>query len=178
MEKASKIFVAGSNGMIGSAIIRELKKCGFINIITRTSKELDLRNQNAVPTFFQLNKPDYVYLVAAKVGGIYANTQFPAEFLYDNLMIQNNVIHNSYLNNVKKLLFLGSSCIYPKLSEQPIKEKYLLFGKLEPTNEVYAIAKIAGVEMCKFYKKQYGCNFISGMSSNLYGINDNFNSFK
>lgn len=174
MEKASKIFVAGSNGMVGSAIIRGLKKSGFSNIITSTSKELDLRNQNDVAAFFQLNKPEYVFLAAAKVGGIFANSQYPAEFLYDNLMIQNNVIHNSYLNNVKKLLFLGSSCIYPKLSEQPIKEEYLLSGKLEPTNEAYAIAKIAGVEMCKFYKKQYGCNFISGMPTNLYGINDNF----
>jgi len=174
MEKASKIFVAGSNGMVGSAIIRGLKKSGFSNIITSTSKELDLRNQNEVAAFFQLNKPEYVFLVAAKVGGIFANSQYPAEFLYDNLMIQNNVIHNSYLNNVKKLLFLGSSCIYPKLAEQPIKEEYLLSGKLEPTNEAYAIAKIAGVEMCKFYKKQYGCNFISGMPTNLYGINDNF----
>lgn len=174
MEKASKIFVAGSNGMVGSAIIRGLKKSGFSNIITSTSKELDLRNQNEVAAFFQLNKPEYVFLAAAKVGGIFANSQYPAEFLYDNLMIQNNVIHNSYLYNVKKLLFLGSSCIYPKLSEQPIKEEYLLSGKLEPTNEAYAIAKIAGVEMCKFYKKQYGCNFISGMPTNLYGINDNF----
>jgi GDP-L-fucose synthase len=174
MEKASKIFVAGSNGMVGSAIIRRLKKSGFSNIITSTSKELDLRNQNEVAAFFQLNKPEYVFLVAAKVGGIFANSQYPAEFLYDNLMIQNNVIHNSYLNNVKKLLFLGSSCIYPKLAEQPIKEEYLLSGKLEPTNEAYAIAKIAGVEMCKFYKKQYGSNFISGMPTNLYGINDNF----
>lgn len=174
MEKASKIFVAGSNGMVGSAIIRGLKKSGFSNIITSTSKELDLRNQNDVAAFFQLNKPEYVFLAAAKVGGIFANSQYPAEFLYDNLMIQNNVIHNSYLYNVKKLLFLGSSCIYPKLSEQPIKEEYLLSGKLEPTNEAYAIAKIAGVEMCKFYKKQYGCNFISGMPTNLYGINDNF----
>ena len=174
MEKASKIFVAGSNGMVGSAIIRGLKKSCFSNIITSTSKELDLRNQNDVAAFFQLNKPEYVFLAAAKVGGIFANSQYPAEFLYDNLMIQNNVIHNSYLYNVKKLLFLGSSCIYPKLSEQPIKEEYLLSGKLEPTNEAYAIAKIAGVEMCKFYKKQYGCNFISGMPTNLYGINDNF----
>lgn len=174
MEKASKIFVAGSNGMVGSAIIRGLKKSGFSNIITSTSKELDLRNQTDVAAFFQLNKPEYVFLAAAKVGGIFANSQYPAEFLYDNLMIQNNVIHNSYLYNVKKLLFLGSSCIYPKLSEQPIKEEYLLSGKLEPTNEAYAIAKIAGVEMCKFYKKQYGCNFISGMPTNLYGINDNF----
>lgn len=174
MEKASKIFVAGSNGMVGSDIIRGLKKSGFSKIITSASKELDLRNQNEVAAFFQLNKPEYVFLTAAKVGGVFENSQYPAEFLYDNLMVQNNVIHNSYLNNVKKLLFLGSSCIYPKLAEQPIKEEYLLSGKLEPTNEAYAIAKIARVEMCKFYKKQYGCNFISGMPTNLYGINDNF----
>ena len=174
MEKSSKIFVAGSNGMVGSAIVRALKKEGFLNIITTSSKDLDLRNQFAVTEFFSLNKPEFVFLAAAKVGGIYANDKYPAEFLYDNLMIQNNVIHNSYLNNVKKLLFLGSSCIYPKFSAQPIKEEYLLTGLLEPTNEAYAIAKIAGVEMCKFYKKQYGCHFISGMPTNLYGINDNF----
>lgn len=174
MEKSSKIFVAGSNGMVGSAIVRALKKEGFLNIITTSSKDLDLRNQFAVTEFFSLNKPEFVFLAAAKVGGIYANDKYPAEFLYDNLMIQNNVIHNSYLNNVKKLLFLGSSCIYPKFSAQPIKEEYLLTGILEPTNEAYAIAKIAGVEMCKFYKKQYGCHFISGMPTNLYGINDNF----
>lgn len=174
MEKSSKIFVAGSKGMVGSAIVRALKKEGFLNIITTSSKDLDLRNQFAVTEFFSLNKPEFVFLAAAKVGGIYANDNYPAEFLYDNLMIQNNVIHNSYLNNVKKLLFLGSSCIYPKFSAQPIKEEYLLTGILEPTNEAYAIAKIAGVEMCKFYKKQYGCHFISGMPTNLYGINDNF----
>ena len=156
MEKSSKIFVAGSKGMVGSAIVRALKKEGFLNIITTSSKDLDLRNQFAVTEFFSLNKPEFVFLAAAKVGGIYANDNYPAEFLYDNLMIQNNVIHNSYLNNVKKLLFLGSSCIYPKFSAQPIKEEYLLTGILEPTNEAYAIAKIAGVEMCKFYKKQYG----------------------
>ena len=173
MEKSSKIFVAGSKGMVGSAIVRALKKEGFLNIITTSSKDLDLRNQFAVTEFFSLNKPEFVFLAAAKVGGIYANDNYPAEFLYDNLMIQNNVIHNSYLNNVKKLLFLGSSCIYPKFSAQPIKEEYLLTGILEPTNEAYAIAKIAGVEMCKFYKKQYGCHFISGMPTNLYGINDN-----
>lgn len=174
MEKSSKIFVAGSKGMVGSAIVRALKKEGFLNIITTSSKDLDLRNQFDVTEFFSLNKPEFVFLAAAKVGGIYANDNYPAEFLYDNLMIQNNVIHNSYLNNVKKLLFLGSSCIYPKFSAQPIKEEYLLTGILEPTNEAYAIAKIAGVEMCKFYKKQYGINFISAMPTNLYGVNDNF----
>lgn len=174
MEKTAKIFVAGANGMVGSAIVRELKSKGFLNIITTSSKELDLRNQNSVAEFFNKNKPEYVFLVAAKVGGIYANDNFPAEFLYDNLMIQNNVIHNAYLHQVKKLLFLGSSCIYPKFSQQPIKEEYLLTGALEPTNEAYAIAKIAGVEMCKFYKKQYGINFISAMPTNLYGVNDNF----
>jgi GDP-L-fucose synthase len=174
MEKTAKIFVAGANGMVGSAIVRELKSKGFLNIITTSSKELDLRNQNSVAEFFSKNKPEYVFLVAAKVGGIYANDNFPAEFLYDNLMIQNNVIHNAYLHQVKKLLFLGSSCIYPKFSQQPIKEEYLLTGALEPTNEAYAIAKIAGVEMCKFYKKQYGINFISAMPTNLYGVNDNF----
>ncbi len=175
MEKTAKIFVAGSNGMVGSAIVRKLKSEGFTNLLLTSSKELDLRNQEAVVTFFDKNKPEYVFLAAAKVGGIYANDKYPAEFLYDNLMIQNNVIHNAYLHNVKKLLFLGSSCIYPKLSQQPIKEEYLLTGSLEPTNEAYAIAKIAGVEMCKFYKKQYDCNFISAMPTNLYGINDNFN---
>ena len=174
MEKTAKIFVAGANGMVGSAIVRELKNKGFLNIITTSSKELDLRNQNSVAEFFNKNKPEYVFLVAAKVGGIYANDNFPAEFLYDNLMIQNNVIHNAYLHQVKKLLFLGSSCIYPKFAQQPIKEEYFLTGALEPTNEAYAIAKIAGVEMCKFYKKQYGINFISAMPTNLYGINDNF----
>jgi GDP-L-fucose synthase len=174
MEKTAKIFVAGANGMVGSAIVRELKNKGFLNIITTSSKELDLRNQNSVAEFFSKNKPEYVFLAAAKVGGIYANDNFPAEFLYDNLMIQNNVIHNAYLHQVKKLLFLGSSCIYPKFAQQPIKEEYFLTGALEPTNEAYAIAKIAGVEMCKFYKKQYGINFISAMPTNLYGINDNF----
>jgi GDP-L-fucose synthase len=175
MEKKSKIFIAGSNGMVGSSIVRKLKSEGFTNLLTTSSSELDLRNQQAVIDFFSKNKPEYVFLAAAKVGGIYANDKYPAEFLYDNLMIQNNVIHNAYLRNVKKLLFLGSSCIYPKLAQQPIKEEYLLTGSLEPTNEAYAIAKISGVEMCKFYKKQYGCNFISAMPTNLYGINDNFN---
>lgn len=170
----SKIFVAGSNGMVGSAIIRELEKKGYYNIVVRSSKDLDLRNQQAVISFFEKEKPEYVFLAAAKVGGIHANNEYPAEFLYENMMIQNNVIHTSHLFKVKKLLFLGSSCIYPKFSSQPIKEEYLLTGELEPTNEAYAIAKIAGVEMCKFYNKQYGCNFVSAMPTNLYGINDNF----
>jgi GDP-L-fucose synthase len=175
MEKASKVFVAGANGMVGSAIVRELQKNGYENLLLSNSAALDLRNQEAVATFFEKNKPDYVFLAAAKVGGIYANNTYPAEFLYDNMMIQNNVIHHAYLNNVKKLLFLGSSCIYPKFAQQPINENSLLTDTLEPTNEAYAIAKISGVEMCKFYKKQYGCQFISAMPTNLYGINDNFN---
>ena len=174
MQSNSKIFVAGSNGMVGSAIIRELEKNGYHNILKKSSKELDLRNQQAVLSFFELEKPEYVFLAAAKVGGIFANNEYPADFLYDNLMIQNNVIHAAHIFKVKKLLFLGSSCIYPKFAQQPIKEEYLLTGVLEPTNEAYAIAKIAGVELCKFYKKQYGCNFISAMPTNLYGINDNF----
>jgi GDP-L-fucose synthase len=175
MEKASKIFVAGANGMVGSAIVRELQKNGYENLLLPNSKALDLRNQEAVAAFFEKNKPECVFLAAAKVGGIYANNTYPAEFLYDNMMIQNNVIHHAYLNNVKKLLFLGSSCIYPKFAQQPINENSLLTDALEPTNEAYAIAKISGVEMCKFYKKQYGCQFISAMPTNLYGINDNFN---
>lgn len=175
MEKASKIFVAGANGMVGSAIVRELQKNGFENLLLPNSATLDLRNQEAVAGFFEKNKPEYVFLAAAKVGGIYANNTYPAEFLYDNMMIQNNVMHHAYLNNVKKLLFLGSSCIYPKFAQQPINENSLLTDTLEPTNEAYAIAKISGVEMCKFYKKQYGCQFISAMPTNLYGINDNFN---
>jgi GDP-L-fucose synthase len=175
MEKASKVFVAGANGMVGSAIVRELQKNGYENLLLSNSAALDLRNQEAVATFLKKNKPEYVFLAAAKVGGIYANNTYPAEFLYDNMMIQNNVIHHAYLNNVKKLLFLGSSCIYPKFAQQPINENSLLTDTLEPTNEAYAIAKISGVEMCKFYKKQYGCQFISAMPTNLYGINDNFN---
>lgn len=174
MEKTAKIFVAGSNGMVGSAIVRELHHNKYENLLTPTSKELDLRVQRDVATFFEKNKPDYVLLAAAKVGGIYANSKFPADFLYDNLMIQNNVIHSSYLNNVKKLLFLGSSCIYPKYANQPIEESSFLTGELEQTNEAYAIAKISGIEMCKFYSTQYGCNFIAAMPTNLYGINDNF----
>lgn len=174
MKITDKIYVAGSNGMVGSAIVRALKKKGFTNILTRSSKELDLRNQQAVSLFMQLEKPDYVFLAAAKVGGIHANNTFPAEFIYDNLMIETNLIHSSYQIGVKKLLFLGSSCIYPKFAEQPIKEDSLLTGALEPTNEAYAIAKITGIKLCQFYRKQYGCDFISAMPTNLYGIHDNF----
>ncbi|MBS3915672.1 MAG: GDP-L-fucose synthase [Bacteroidetes bacterium] len=174
MEINSKIYVAGHNGMVGSAIIRALQRNGFENIITRTSRELDLRNQSEVETFFKNEKPDYVIDAAAKVGGILANNTYRAEFLYDNLCIQNNVIHHSWKYGVKKLLFLGSSCIYPKLAPQPLKEDYLLSGFLEPTNEPYAIAKIAGIKMCEYYREQYGCNFISAMPTNLYGINDNY----
>lgn len=174
MEKNSKIFVAGHRGMVGSAIYRKLQKEGYQNIITRTSKELDLRDQQAVADFFAQEKPDYVFLAAAKVGGIVANNTYRADFLYENLAIQNNVIHQSYLNNVKKLMFLGSSCIYPKLAPQPLKEEYLLTGLLEPTNEPYAIAKIAGIKMCDAYRNQYGCNFVSVMPTNLYGYNDNY----
>mgnify|MGYP003886114957 CR=1 FL=1 len=160
--------------MVGSAIHRKLKKEGFNNIVTRTSSELDLRNQQAVNDFFATEKPDYVFLAAAKVGGILANNTYRGEFLYDNLMIQNNVIHAAYVNGVKKLMFLGSSCIYPKLAPQPLKEEYLLTGELEPTNEPYAIAKIAGIKMCDAYRSQYGCDFISVMPTNLYGPNDNY----
>ena len=174
MEKNSKIFVAGHRGMVGSAIYRKLQKEGYQNIITRTSKELDLRNQQAVADFFTAEKPDYVFLAAAKVGGIVANNTYRADFLYENLAIQNNVIHQSYLNGVTKLMFLGSSCIYPKMAPQPLKEDYLLTGTLEPTNEPYAIAKIAGIKMCDAYRDQYGCNFISVMPTNLYGLNDNY----
>lgn len=174
MEKKSKIYVAGHRGMVGSAIVRNLEEKGFCNIVTRTSSELDLRNQVAVEEFFRTEKPEYVFLAAAKVGGIHANNTYPAEFLYDNLMIEANIIHSAYKNGVKKLLFLGSSCIYPKFAEQPIKEEYLLTGSLEPTNEAYAIAKITGIELCKYYRRQYGCDFISAMPTNLYGINDNF----
>lgn len=174
MQKDSKIYVAGHRGMVGSAIVRRLEAEGFTNIITRSSKELDLRNQLAVSEFFANEKPEYVFLAAAKVGGIVANNTYRAEFLYDNLQLQNNVIHYSYVNGVKKLMFLGSSCIYPKLAEQPLKEDYLLTGVLEPTNEPYAIAKIAGIKMCESYRAQYGCNFISVMPTNLYGYNDNY----
>ncbi len=174
MEKNSKIYIAGHRGMVGSAIYRKLQKEGFTNLITRTSKELDLRNQQQVIEFFETEKPEYVFLAAAKVGGIVANNTYRADFLYENLAIQNNVIHNSYLNGVKKLMFLGSSCIYPKLASQPLKEEYLLTGLLEPTNEPYAIAKIAGIKMCDAYREQYNCNFISVMPTNLYGYNDNY----
>ena len=174
MNKTSKIYIAGHKGMAGSAIERKLRKEGFNNILTRSSKELDLRNQKMVQTFFEMEKPDIVILAAAKVGGIQANNNYRANFLYDNLMIEANVIHSSYLCQVKKLLFLGSSCIYPKMSLQPIKEEYLLSGYLEETNKPYAISKIAGIELCNSYRAQYGCNFISIMPTNLYGTNDNY----
>jgi len=174
MENNSKIYVAGHRGLAGSAIVRKLKQEGFDNLLLRTSSELDLRDQVAVKDFFEKEKPEYVFLAAAKVGGINANNSFPADFIYDNLCIQNNVIHQSYRNGVKKLLFLGSSCIYPKNSEQPIREEYLLSGYLEPTNDAYAIAKIAGIKMCQAYHKQYGCDFISAMPTNLYGPGDNY----
>jgi len=175
MNKDSKIYIAGHNGMVGSSICRLLKKEGYSNLIVRLSSELDLKNQNDVREFFISEKPEYVFLAAAKVGGILANNTYKAEFLYDNMMIQNNLIHQSYKNGVKKLLFLGSSCIYPKLAKQPLKEEYLLTSSLEPTNEPYAIAKISGIKMCEFYREQYGCNFISAMPTNLYGPNDNYN---
>ena len=174
MQKNSKIYIAGHRGLAGSAIVRKLKHEGFENLLLRTSSELDLRDQEAVKEFFEKEKPEYVFLAAAKVGGINANNLYPADFIYDNLCIQNNVIHQSYKNGVKKLLFLGSSCIYPKNSEQPIKEEYLLSGYLEPTNDAYAIAKIAGIKLCQAYHKQYGCNFISAMPTNLYGPGDNY----
>ena len=174
MEKESKIYVAGHRGMVGSAIVRKLTSLGYANLLTRTSAELDLRNQQQVADFFDIEKPEYVFLAAAKVGGIVANNTYRADFLYENLAIQNNIIHGSYLNKVKKLMFLGSSCIYPKLAPQPLKESYLLSGYLEPTNEPYAIAKIAGIKMCEAYRAQYGCNFISVMPTNLYGTNDNY----
>ena len=174
MNKSAKIYIAGHRGMVGSAIQRKLNAEGYHNIIYRTSSELDLRNQHAVNTFFELEKPDYVILAAAKVGGIHANNTYRAEFIYDNLMMEANIIHAAYLNKVTKLLFLGSSCIYPKLAPQPLKEEYLLSGYLESTNQPYAIAKIAGIEMCDSYRAQYGCNFISAMPTNLYGTNDNY----
>lgn len=174
MNKSDKIYVAGHRGMVGSAIVRELQSQGFENIVTRTSKELDLRDTNAVIRFYEDERPDVVVVAAAKVGGIHANNVYRAEFLYDNLMIQNNLIHQAYIYGVKKLLFLGSSCIYPKLAPQPLKEEYLLSGHLESTNEPYAIAKIAGIKMCEAYRDQYGCNFISAMPTNLYGPNDNY----
>ncbi|QJB34095.1 GDP-L-fucose synthase [Chitinophaga oryzae] len=174
MQPGDKIYVAGHRGMVGSAIVRRLEQEGFNNIITRTSGELDLRDQTAVAAFFEQEKPEYVFLAAAKVGGIVANNTYRAQFIYENLMIQNNVIHHAYLNQAKKLMFLGSSCIYPKMAPQPLKEEYLLTGPLEPTNEPYAIAKIAGIEMCDAYRAQYGCNFVSVMPTNLYGPNDNY----
>jgi GDP-L-fucose synthase len=174
VEKNAKIYIAGHRGMVGSAIYRKLKREGYTNIITRSSSELDLRNQNDVSAFFEQEKPEYVFLAAAKVGGIVANNTYRADFLYENLQIQNNIIHSSYLNGVKKLMFLGSSCIYPKLAPQPLKEDYLLTGPLEPTNEPYAIAKIAGIKMCDAYRAQYGCNYVSVMPTNLYGYNDNY----
>lgn len=174
MEKNAKIYVAGHRGMVGSAIYRKLVEEGYSSIVTRTSSELDLRDQQAVTDFFASEKPDYVFLAAAKVGGIVANNTYRADFLYENMAIQNNVIHQSYLNGVKKLMFLGSSCIYPKLAPQPLKEDYLLTGVLEETNEPYAIAKIAGIKMCDAYRDQYGCNYISVMPTNLYGYNDNY----
>jgi len=174
LEKESKIYVGGHRGMVGSAIVRKLTSLGYTNLLTRTSSELDLRNQQNVADFFEVEKPEYVFLAAAKVGGIVANNTYRADFLYENLAIQNNIIHGSYVNKVKKLMFLGSSCIYPKLAPQPLKESYLLSGYLEPTNEPYAIAKIAGIKMCEAYRAQYGCNFISVMPTNLYGTNDNY----
>jgi GDP-L-fucose synthase len=174
MKISSKIYIAGHRGMVGSSILRALKAKGYSNFVLKTSAELDLRNQLAVADFFAVEKPDYVFLAAAKVGGIVANNTYRANFIYENMMIQSNVIHQAYLNGVKKLLFLGSSCIYPKLAPQPLKEEYLLTGLLEPTNEPYAIAKIAGIKMCDAYREQYGCNFISVMPTNLYGPNDNY----
>ncbi|WP_048331137.1 GDP-L-fucose synthase family protein [Bizionia psychrotolerans] len=174
MNKDAKIYVAGHTGMVGSAIVRHLKAIGYTNLIFRTSSELDLTNQHAVSVFFETEKPDYVFLAAAKVGGIQANNIYRAEFLYENLMIEAHVIHQSYVHGVKKLLFLGSSCIYPKYAEQPISESSMLTGALEPTNEPYAIAKIAGVKLCENYNRQYGCDFISAMPTNLFGPNDNY----
>jgi len=174
MNLNDKIYIAGHRGMVGSAILRQLKAKGFTNFILKTSLELDLRNQQAVADFFQSEKPDYVFLAAAKVGGIIANNTYRGDFIYENLMIQNNVIHQSHINKVKKLMFLGSSCIYPKMAPQPLKEDYMLTGELEPTNEPYAIAKIAGIKMCDAYRDQFGCNFISVMPTNLYGPNDNY----
>lgn len=174
MEKTSKIYIAGHRGMVGSSLERKFREEGYNNIVTRSSSELDLRNQQSVNDFFGKEKPAYVILAAAKVGGIHANNTYRAEFIYDNLMIETNIIHAAYLNRVTKLLFLGSSCIYPKMAPQPLKEEYLLSGYLEQTNQPYAIAKIAGIEMCESYRSQYGCNFISVMPTNLYGTNDNY----
>jgi len=174
MDQTAKIYIAGHRGMVGSGLERKLRKEGYHNIVTRTSIELDLRNQRAVNDFFEQERPAFVILAAAKVGGIHANNTYRAEFIYDNLMIEANIIHAAYLNKVTKLLFLGSSCIYPKMAPQPLKEEYLLSGYLESTNQPYAIAKIAGIEMCDSYRAQYGCNFISAMPTNLYGTNDNY----
>ena len=174
MNKDSKIFIAGHRGMVGSAITRKLKNDGFNNIITRSSDQLDLRQQQATSDFFKKEQPEFVFLAAAKVGGIVANNTYRADFLYDNLLIESNIIHAAYQQQVKKLLFLGSSCIYPKLAPQPLKEEYLLTGLLEPTNEPYAIAKITGIKLCEAYRDQYGCNFISAMPTNLYGEGDNY----
>ncbi len=174
MDKNNKIYIAGHRGMVGSAILRKLRSEGYSNLVYKTSSELDLRNQEAVKRFFEEEKPEYVFLAAAKVGGILANNTYKADFLYDNLMIESNIIHQAYKNDCKKLLFLGSSCIYPKMAPQPMKEDSLLTGVLEPTNEPYAIAKIAGIKMCDAYRDQYGCNFISAMPTNLYGPNDNY----
>ncbi|KKU80216.1 MAG: NAD-dependent epimerase/dehydratase [Parcubacteria group bacterium GW2011_GWA1_47_8] len=178
MNKNSKIYVAGHRGLVGSAIVCALQRGGFNNLVLRTRQELDLTDQHAVAKFFEQERPEYVFLAAAKVGGIMANKTFPAEFIYENLAIQTNIIHNAYMHKTKKLLFLGSSCIYPRLALQPIKEEYLMDGKLEPTNEAYAVAKIAGITMCQSYNKQYGTNFISVMPTNLYGPNDNFDTEK
>lgn len=174
MDKSSRIYIAGHKGMVGSSILRALQSRGYTNFVLKTSSELDLRNQQTVAKFFTNEQPEYVFLAAAKVGGILANKTYRADFIYENLMIQNNVIHHAHLNNVKKLMFLGSSCIYPKFAPQPLKEEYLLTGLLEPTNEPYAISKIAGIVMCEAYRDQYGCNFISVMPTNLYGPNDNY----
>ena len=174
MKKDSKIFVAGHRGLVGSAIVRKLLADGYTNVITRTRDELNLLDQKSVMDFFEKEKPEYVFLAAAKVGGILANNTYPADFIYQNLLIETNIVHSAYKNNVTKLLFLGSSCIYPKLAPQPIKEEYLLTGPLEPTNEAYAVAKIAGITMCQSYNKQYGTNYISAMPTNLYGVGDNF----
>ncbi len=174
MQKSSKIYVAGHRGMVGSAVMRELERQGFSNLVCRTSSELDLRESHLVADFFKKEKPEFVFMAAAKVGGIVANNTYRAQFLYDNLQIQNNIIHQAYLNGVSKLMFFGSSCIYPKLAPQPLKEEYLLTGLLEPTNEPYAIAKITGIKMCEAYRSEYGCNFISVMPTNLYGYNDNY----
>ncbi|HEY6871444.1 MAG TPA: GDP-L-fucose synthase [Geobacteraceae bacterium] len=174
MDRNAKIYVAGHRGLVGSAIVRKLQAEGYTNIVSRTSAELDLRDQAAVAAFFREERPEYVFLAAAKVGGIVANNSYPAEFIYDNLQIQNNVIHQGWLTGVKRLLFLGSTCIYPKLAPQPMKEEYLLTGPLEPTNEPYAVAKIAGITMCRSYNRQYGSRFLAAMPTNLYGPHDNF----